>query len=37
MKTRIICIPKNLEFKMYDKLYSLLREEEIKAKWKLVK
>ena len=36
MKTRIICIPKKEEFQMYEKLYSVLREEEIKVKWKTV-
>ena len=29
MKTRIICIPKKEEFQMYEKLFSVLREEEI--------
>jgi hypothetical protein len=37
MNVRIICLPKKVELEMYNKLNSVLREDEIKAKWKFVR
>lgn len=37
MNVRIICLPKKEEFEMYSKINGVLREDEIKAKWKHVR